>query len=156
MYEMHIVGGCIIEKEGKILLAQEAKNAVPGIKGKWNLPTGRVDHKEDMIHCAMREGFEETGLELEPEYLVGIYQGFLEFEKSDRQINVVKFVFKANQIGGELKTTDEVADLKYFSQDEVNEMNKNNQLRTYSVKRAIDDYFAGKRLPFDTLTIIRE
>src|SRR5437763_5299830 len=66
----------------RILLVQEEK---PDCRGQWNLPGGHVDHNESLIPAAQRELLEETGLRLNLDGLVGIYQ-------TPRSI---RFVFRA-------------------------------------------------------------
>jgi len=63
MKKISIVGSNIIEKDDKILLMQET---LKGVKGKWNLPAGRLEEKENIIACVKREGEEETGFKLKP------------------------------------------------------------------------------------------
>lgn len=53
-----IITGGIIEKDGKFLLVQEAKEKV---YGKWNIPAGHLDFNETIFEGAKREIFEETG-----------------------------------------------------------------------------------------------
>ena len=62
-----MVGG-VIEKNGKFLLVQEAKE---NCKGKWNLPAGHLEINETVFDNAKREIFEETGCNVE---LTGLLQ----------------------------------------------------------------------------------
>ena len=55
---MPVMVGGVIEKEGKFLLVQEAKE---NCKGKWNLPAGHLEINESIFEGAKREIFEETG-----------------------------------------------------------------------------------------------
>ena len=51
----HQVGvGCVVLKDGKLLLVQE-KNGPLKNTGIWKLPTGLVDHAEDLCDAAIRE-----------------------------------------------------------------------------------------------------
>jgi 8-oxo-dGTP diphosphatase len=56
----------------QVLMVQEAK---PSARGKWNLPGGHVEHHESILAAAARELYEEVGLRLSLEGLVGVYQG---------------------------------------------------------------------------------
>ena len=67
MMETIIVGG-VIEKNGKFLLVQEAKEKC---RGKWNIPAGHLDSNENIFEGAKREVLEETGCKVE---LTGILQ----------------------------------------------------------------------------------
>ena len=55
---------CFILHDNKVLLLK--KN--PGLfgAGKWNAPGGKLQHGETAEHCAKREVYEETGLEVQP------------------------------------------------------------------------------------------
>ena len=57
----------VVNDEGKILLHRRSDNA------RWALPGGVMDIGESIAQTATREVQEETGLEVEPEYIVGVY-----------------------------------------------------------------------------------
>jgi len=146
MVKLHIVGGNIIEKGNKILLMQETLEKV---RGKWNLPAGRLDMEEDIITCAKREGEEETGFKLKPVYLVGIYQHYLTLEH-----NIISFVFKSEIVGGKLTISKEAMDVKWFSFDEIKKLNEDGLLRSSYIWKAVQDYKAGKKIPLDFINIL--
>jgi len=146
MEKYHIVGANIIEKDNKILLMQETLEKV---KGKWNFPAGRLDMNEDIITCAKREGEEETGFKLKPSYLVGIYQHHKTLEH-----NVILFVFRSEILGGKLTIPEEAMDVKWFSFDEIKELNKKGLLRSSYILEAIKDYKVGKKIPLNSITIL--
>ena len=53
----------IIESEGKILIAQRAKN--DHLLGKWEFPGGKVEEGETLQECLQRELQEELGIHAE-------------------------------------------------------------------------------------------
>lgn len=61
--------GVYIRKEGKVLLG--LRKSEHG-KGEWCAPGGKMDMNESPEACAIRETFEETGLEIENVRFVGI------------------------------------------------------------------------------------
>ncbi len=147
MEKFHIVGSNIIEKDNKILLMQETLERV---KGKWNLPAGRSDMKEDIITCAAREGEEETGFKLKPMYLVGVYQHHLTLEH-----NVILFVFKSEIVGGKLKIPKEEAmDVRWFSFDEIRGLEERGLLRSSYLWKALQDYKSGRKFPLEMVTVL--
>ena len=58
---MKIIVGGIIEKDNKILMVKEAKKKC---YGKWNVPAVHLENGETIFEGAIREIFEETGLNI--------------------------------------------------------------------------------------------
>ena len=81
-----IVGG-IIEKDNKYLLIQEAKESV---RGKWNIPAGKLEQNEYIIDGAKREIKEETGCNV---LLTGILQIGNKFINDDTMISFIPAFF---------------------------------------------------------------
>lgn len=50
----------VIEKDGKILIAQRAKQ--DALYGKWEFPGGKMESNETEHECLQRELFEEFGI----------------------------------------------------------------------------------------------
>ena len=61
----------LIVRDGQILLGKRG----PGTRspGKWSFPAGFVERGEQVEAAATREVLEETGLEIEPGALVGLF-----------------------------------------------------------------------------------
>lgn len=109
---VNIVAGVVMQQHGKILLVQEGK---PHVRGKWNLPGGRVDHGESIEAAAVREAKEETGFEVELEQALPLVH-----EAADQP---VLHPFSARIIGGELKIQEgEILDAKWLSPSEIRAM----------------------------------
>lgn len=69
-YEVTSAVAAIIEDAaGRVLLCQQA-----GGHQLWGLPGGRVRAGESPVHAAVRDIFEETGLEAEILEVVGLYE----------------------------------------------------------------------------------
>jgi 8-oxo-dGTP pyrophosphatase MutT (NUDIX family) len=136
----------ILEKNNKILLVQEAKRKA---KGKWNFPAGRLVEKESLTDCLMRETKEETGLEIKPLYLVGIYQYHL-----TPGHNSIIFIFKSKIFGGKLATSNEILNIKWFSINEIKKLDKNDQLRGPYILKAIRDYKAKRKISLKFIRIL--
>ena len=120
-----IVGANLVEKDGKYLLVQEAKEYV---RGKWNFPAGKMDFGEKITQTAVRECKEETGFDVELEYLIGIFKH--SDIRENVQYDVMPFVFKSNIIDGKLKSQEnELLDVKWFTKDEIEDLFKNDKLR---------------------------
>jgi 8-oxo-dGTP diphosphatase len=72
----------------------------------WNLPGGGIESGELPTEAAVRETKEETGLEVAVERLVGVYGK----EGKDEFV----FTFACRVVGGQLSSTDEADESRYF------------------------------------------
>ncbi len=77
----------------------------------WNLPGGGMEHSETVEQAVRREVREETGLEVEVNYLVGVY--------SKPQKQEVVLTFNCRAVGGVLTATEESRTCCYFSTDNL-------------------------------------
>ena len=111
----------MIEKEGKFLLVQEAKE---NCKGKWNLPAGHLEINESIFEGAKREIFEETGCIVDLTGLLQISNRVFE----DKIF--VGFMFSAKLIDENINfNTNEILNVKWFSYEELLDMK--DDLRLY-------------------------
>lgn len=108
---LKVGAGVLIEQDGKILLVRRAHNPW---KGAWNLPAGYVEIDEPPEHAAAREAKEETGLEVR---ILGIVDA--RFFNDDPRGNGLLLLYRAEVVGGELRTGDETAELRFFAPDEI-------------------------------------
>lgn len=136
-----VVAANLIVRDGKFLLVQEGKEHV---KGQWNLPAGTLEIGEKPIEGAKREAKEETSLDIEPSGLLRTYIA----PEDEEPNNVVNFVFKTEEVEGEVSVRDEdtVMDYGWFTAEEVRDLN----LRASYVLAAIEDYKSGKDFSIDT------
>ena len=65
-----VAAAVILERAGRILLTR--RNHEPGL-GRWSFPSGFIDRGELVEAAAEREAFEEVGLQVAVERLVGVY-----------------------------------------------------------------------------------
>lgn len=122
MMETIIVGG-VIEKNGKFLLVQEAKEKC---RGKWNIPAGHLDSNENIFEGAKREVLEETGCKVE---LTGILQIGNRVSENDVLMSVI---FSTNLLEENIiYDKSEILDVKWFSYEEL--LNMKDELRSYDL-----------------------
>lgn len=116
-----IVGG-VIEKDGKFLLVQEAKEKC---RGKWNIPAGHWEPNESIFAGAKREVKEETGCDVE---LTGVLQIGNRILEDDIFISVV---FSTKLLKEDIKYNEnEILDVKWFTYEEL--LNMKEELRSYN------------------------
>jgi 8-oxo-dGTP diphosphatase len=95
------VAGVIVDDEGRALLVQRRDN------GHWEPPGGVLEHGETIEEALRREVLEETGLEIEPGPLTGVYQNMTR--------HIVALVFRCSAVGGQLVENDEVRAFRWAS-----------------------------------------
>lgn len=145
MSRIIVAGDTLLEKDHKFLLVQESRGIA---RGKWNFPGGKIEVEEDIISCAIREVEEEIGIKTKPKYLVGVYQIWPKSKE-----NIIVFVFKSEILKGKLKKSKEIMNLKWFSIEEIKELNYKGLLRDKFVLTAIEDYISKKKIPLEFIKI---
>src|SRR5687767_4916326 len=101
----------IFDRKGRLLLQQRSDG------GQWGLPGGSMEIGESAAQAVVREVREETGLDVRPRRLIGVY--------SDPRLQVVRYpdgnvwhyvslCFECTVRGGTLTTCDETLALEYF------------------------------------------
>lgn len=85
------------------------RRAIEPAYGTWAQPGGFLEADETAIQGAIRETREETGLEVEPTSIVGIY--------SQPSSAVVVVAYEAAIAGGEARVTDEALEVATFAPD---------------------------------------
>lgn len=145
MKNIILVGGNVVENRGRILLIRRISVFGSG----WKLPSGASYFGEDIIECAARHGFLETGYLMNPEYLIGIYQCYF-----DRARNIILFGFKSNVSGGDLRPIKGKIDIGWFRLSEINELYKKGELKTPCILNIILDYKQGRQISLTAIKIL--
>jgi 8-oxo-dGTP pyrophosphatase MutT (NUDIX family) len=119
----------IFDDSGRLLLGQDVDT------GGWTLPGGAIDPNEHPADAAVRECFEETGLLVKPERLVGAFGGpeFMVRYPNGDLTYYITVAFEASIVGGSLKADgEEIANLRYFTQAECGALTLNPSSRIIS------------------------
>jgi 8-oxo-dGTP pyrophosphatase MutT (NUDIX family) len=105
----------IFDAQNRLLLGRDAET------GLWTLPGGAIDPNEHPADAAARECFEETGLLIRPERLLGVFGGtefMIRYPNGDLTYYTV-IAFEAAVVGGALMPDgEEIASLRYVDQTE--------------------------------------
>ncbi|MCL1094830.1 NUDIX hydrolase [Shewanella kaireitica] len=141
-YKPNTTVACVIEANGKYLLVEEL---IEG-KIKYNQPAGHLEANESIVDACIREVKEETGLEIEPQALVSIYQ----FTATE-ELAFVRYTFCASLDNSlDSKPIDPAINCtKWLTLSEITSLKS--QLRSPLVLKSIEDYQNDKRYPLEIL-----
>jgi ADP-ribose pyrophosphatase YjhB (NUDIX family) len=123
-----------IVKNSEILLVQEKMD------NRWAMPGGWADVGESPSKAIIRETKEESGLDIVPKRIIGIYNANIDGRPLEF-FHAYKIVFLCDIVGGSLKTSEETLDVKYHSIDNLPDLptSRTNQKHIIDIKRILED-----------------
>ena len=102
------VAGVIVDDDGRALLVQRLDNH------HWEPPGGVLELGESIDDGLRREFREETGLDIEPTMLTGVYKNM--------KRGIIALVFRCRITGGELTLSNETEAIRWAAEAEVTEL----------------------------------
>jgi 8-oxo-dGTP pyrophosphatase MutT (NUDIX family) len=100
------VAAIILNDDGQVLMTQRRDN------GHWEPPGGVLELNESILDGLRREVREETGFDVQPEHLTGVYKNMPR--------GIVALVFRARIVGGAAThQTDETTKLQWLSPEDA-------------------------------------
>ncbi|WP_433412890.1 NUDIX hydrolase [Microtetraspora malaysiensis] len=102
------VSGVILDGHGRALLIQRRDI------GRWEAPGGVLERDEDIISGLLREVREETGLDVTPQAMTGVYKNMTR--------GIIALVFRCEAVGGQLSVNDEACAFRWATADEVRDL----------------------------------
>ena len=113
---MPSVAGIIRNHQGEILFGRKHNEQ------NWGLIAGAIEVGETPAQAMIREAREETGLDIEPLRIIGVYGGEEQrFTYSNgHEVEYLTIVFECEILGGSLvQDNEEMKDFKFFPEDKV-------------------------------------
>jgi 8-oxo-dGTP pyrophosphatase MutT (NUDIX family) len=111
LLQLPSVAAVVHDEAGRILLQRSIHN-------EWSLPAGTIGLGESPAQALVREVWEETGLQVLPVKVLGIfggYNGFRHTYPNGDEVEYTCIVFACNVVGGDLGGRgDETIKLQYF------------------------------------------
>ena len=129
----------VADNEGRILLQRRSDN------GCWALPGGAMEVGECIAEAIAREVQEETGIDVAPERIVGVYTdpGHV-FAFDDGEVRQqFSICFACRLVGGEIRPSDESTDVRFFAPADIDGLNVHP-----SIRLRIDDYLKDEPAAF--------
>jgi len=103
-----LAAGVLVTHEDKLLLVR--RNHAPAL-GRWAFPSGFVDAGEAVEAAAAREVFEETGIEVRVDGLIGVY--------SEPANPVVFIAYAGTAVSGDAVAGPEAFEVGWFAPDQL-------------------------------------
>ncbi|GAA2018706.1 NUDIX domain-containing protein [Catenulispora yoronensis] len=110
------VAGVVVRDDGKILVIRRADN------GQIQAPGGILEQEEAIEAGLVREVLEETGYQVRPQRLTGVYKNMV--------LGVVALVYRCELIGGSATPNSEAKEILWLDRQEV----ENSAVEAFSVR----------------------
>lgn len=128
----------VLDDAGRILLHKRTDS------GYWSIPGGSMGPGETIAETAVREIREETGIEAQVDLLLCVYSNprhVITYDNGEvrQQFSVC---FLCHAVGGELTTSDESSETRFFDVAEIPKLDMHP-----SIRLRIDDYAAHRDQP---------
>lgn len=110
------VAGVIRNEHGEMLFGRKHHEE------KWGLIAGAIELGETPAEAMIREAFEETGLTIHPERIIGVYGGetYRFTYANGHQVEYITIVFECTIREGELqRENEEMKQLQFFPEDRI-------------------------------------
>ena len=106
--------GALVVRDGRVMLV---RRAFEPFAGWWDVPGGFMDAGEHPIDAVKRELKEETGLEIEPTRLVGVYMDM--YGDGPDADDTMNLYYECEVVGGELRPGDDALEIGWFGPDDL-------------------------------------
>jgi 8-oxo-dGTP pyrophosphatase MutT (NUDIX family) len=134
------VCGIVIDAEGRVLLHRRSDT------GAWAVIGGIPEPGEEPADAVVREVGEETGVDVVPERIVGVYTTPAVVLPNGDRVQSVVTVFRCRPVGGHPHVNDdESLEVRYFRPDELPPLRPDHRLRVQHALGGGTAYFAPPR-----------
>ncbi|MGH8482384.1 MAG: NUDIX hydrolase [Nevskiaceae bacterium] len=139
MRDVHVTVAAIVARDGKFLFVEESVGGHPVL----NQPAGHWEAGETLLEAVVRETLEETGWEIEPTALLGVY----EFEPPELGYGFLRFAYLARPLRhhADRPLDPGIARALWLTPDELRAERQRH--RSPMVLRCIEDAVAGQQHP---------
>ena len=132
--QITILVNAVVVKDNKILLSQRSSEEEHA-PGKWTIPGGKVDFKEEvgiLQETAKREVREEVGIEIKDEMKLLTNNTFQHLEDGEKVLAIVFFCYYKS---GEIKALEDTIDVKWVKEEDIDKYQFHHQVvKNYVIK----------------------
>jgi ADP-ribose pyrophosphatase YjhB (NUDIX family) len=131
--------GAVIVSQRRALLVRRATEP---LKGEWSVPGGVLELGEKLHDGVRREVLEETGLEVEPQQVLEVFDSIFNDQQGRTQYHYVLIDYLCSVTGGEARAGSDVSEAKWVAEDELAALD----LRE-SIERVLRKGLATEQMP---------
>jgi ADP-ribose pyrophosphatase YjhB (NUDIX family) len=124
-------------RRGPILLVE--RGGAP-LKGYWSIPGGLVETGETLDDAVRREVLEETGLQVQPVEMLGIFERIMRDAKGRAEYHYVLMDYICKVVGGTLRAGDDVARVEWVPRERLGDFRM-----TEGTQAVIEGAYSGAR-----------
>ncbi|MFC6091124.1 NUDIX hydrolase [Saccharothrix lopnurensis] len=127
------------DDQGRLLMIRRTDNDL------YSIPGGAQDVGETIGHTVIREVKEETGIDVEPTDIIGVYSNPSHvISYTDGEVRQeFSICFRARLVGGELRTSNESSEVHWVAREDLQALNIHP-----SIRLRIDHGFANRTTPY--------
>jgi 8-oxo-dGTP diphosphatase len=112
-----IIGvGAVIVSQGRALLVRRATEP---LKGEWSVPGGALELGEKLHDGVRREVLEETGLEIEPQEVLEVFDSIFSDQQGRTEYHYVLIDYLCRVAGGEALAGSDVSEVRWVTVDQL-------------------------------------
>lgn len=130
----------VTNSSGEVLLIRRSDNE------NWAVPGGAIDLGESMVHAAVRETKEESGIDCEVTGLVGIYtdpKHVILYTSNGEARQEFSILLTARATGGTPTRSDESSEVRWVARESLEEYSMDRSMRM-----RIGHYLDGRTGPY--------
>ncbi len=142
-----LTAAAVVERQGRFLIVRE--HTAQGIR--LNQPAGHLDPGESLAQAAARETFEETGWQVRPVALIGMYLSRYQSAATATDVTYLRFTFLCEALEHDTARVldDGIIEALWLTADEIR--TRAAEHRSPQVLQSLDDHLSGCRYPLEML-----
>lgn len=137
----------VVERDGRFLIVEEQTR--DGLR--LNQPAGHLDPGESLLQAVARETLEETGYEVEPVALIGVYMSRYLNASAARDVTYVRFTFECKVVRHQAERELDTGIQRALWMNPIELRGQAERHRSAAVMRSVNDYVRGKRYPLELI-----